>query len=399
MACAVTARTWTIRSAGMLLIGICAIVIPAATPAQTLPVPTLSVSPTPFVRIGSEAPGGQFVGPYSTLLPSGAIVTLDPRSRELRVYTKDGREGRLIGKPGDGPGEISSGSTRLARAGDTLLIIQVPPGPSQVHKFVESGFVRRDALRSPQGGIGLGGGVSGLASVGGGRYLTVLSAFRPFTPVPMTVTRDTLSLALVATSESSKFVSLFVSLGDFPMSSRVAYEIPEPRSVRVAEYPLGPSLAYAGGDGVVFVGDAASGKITLFDTDGAVIRSFAFPLPRRRFDGAALRNARAAAMSAATNTEERSRIAAIFNVKRETLTPAFRRFVGWNDSLLWVELFREDEEAPATLVALDVHGKAVARLTLPVPMRVDEVGKDYVIGVATVDDEPEVRAYRYRRSR
>ncbi len=352
---------------------------------------TLTVAPTPFVRIGSDVPGGTFTTPYAARLASGAIATLDAASRELRIYTADGRRSRLIGKAGPGPGEFQSSFIRLSRVGDSLIVIEHPPAASQAHVFAESGFVRRESIRSTSGP---GLGISGLAYMGGSKYLASIAGFRPFAAIPMSVTRDSVPHAIISAGPNAKVTRLGSYLGN----SVLAYEVPgERRDVRATAYVLGPSLAYAGGNDIAWVGDAATGIISLFSADGASIRSFEFPVQRKPYNETLLSQARVKQLADVNNEAEKSRINALYDAKRGSMSPAFSRFVISADSLLWVELFREDEDTPPTLVAVNRQGRLVARMTMPMAMRVDEVGSDYVIGVATVDGEPEVRAYRTRR--
>ena len=80
-----------------------------------------------FAQIGSIALNGV-----------GGILVMDRQTQELREFTKDGDFVRVVGSPGQGPGEFGIGVTDVfAVSGDTLLVPDVRN--RRVHRFGPDG--------------------------------------------------------------------------------------------------------------------------------------------------------------------------------------------------------------------------------------------------------------------
>jgi hypothetical protein len=80
-----------------------------------------------FAQVGSIA-----------LTAAGSILVMDRQIRELREFTEHGEFVRVIGTPGQGPGEFALGvSDVFVTAGDTLLIPDVRN--RRIHRFDASG--------------------------------------------------------------------------------------------------------------------------------------------------------------------------------------------------------------------------------------------------------------------
>jgi hypothetical protein len=63
--------------------------------------------------------------------------------------------------------------------------------------------------------------------------------------------------------------------------------------------------------------------------------------------------------------------------------PPFDGILLGRDGRIWVRRFDHEFAATRTWIVLDETGNAVARVEVPGQLRIREVGKDYVLGVAT----------------
>lgn len=78
--------------------------------------------------------------------------------------------------------------------------------------------------------------------------------------------------------------------------------------------------------------------------------------------------------------------------------PIFSRVVVDADSMIWLEHYRPFREGAVAWTIVDQAGRRVAEITLPDEIRVLEVGRDYVLGVGHSQfDAPDVRLYELHR--
>lgn len=82
---------------------------------------------------------------------AGVIYVGERQAREIRVYDREGRFLRRIGRPGSGPGELGAGGTSVFFGpGDTLIVPD--PGQRRVNIFLRDGsFVRSYPLSATEG--------------------------------------------------------------------------------------------------------------------------------------------------------------------------------------------------------------------------------------------------------
>ena len=83
---------------------------------------------TQFGRIGDLA-----------VAPNGDIAVIDQLNGVVRVFDKDGRYLRTVGRPGQGPGELSRSANGIYFLGDSLLVLD--PGERRLTAFSPDGTV------------------------------------------------------------------------------------------------------------------------------------------------------------------------------------------------------------------------------------------------------------------
>lgn len=339
-------------------------------------------------RIGDEREADtRFWRAQAVRLETGTIAVLNAATRELRLFSGTGGFIRRLAGPGPGPGEFQQTSMIMTRGGsDTIFVIERPiRGPGLVHRFTAAGgFLGRSFIRSanaPPGGVLPSARLTGetyLVTVGDG--LRVLPDQRAGTLV-----RDSLGLGLLTLDPPGRYISL----GTFADLWRYAYNVPSsPGGARIGTYILGPRLVLGATAGRAWVGDAESGRISIVGPHGERTAQFVFPVRSRPYDLAALARVRERAIASARDpAEERARFSVLHSRRlMPTTAPRFSRFLPGYDGEMWVELFREDPLAPPRFVVLNSSGQVLAQVTLPMAMRVDDVGRDYVLGVAQDGD-------------
>ena len=357
-------RRWTLSDAPVLTIG------------------TDGDTNTEFLRIAAV-----------TRMPSGEIVVGNGGTAELRVFSPTGWFLRSLSRRGQGPGELTNFSG-IIRAHDTLFVTEFAPGATQLHIFtLGEGFRTRSPLRpgnAPKGAMPI-------ARLSGGEFLVSTGQVKVVNPVAGLVTRDTMPLGVLRGGATGEVRWI----GDFPNNSWLGYASPSlPSGMGFTRFTLGPSLVTGASADRIWIGDAGTGDITIYDADGKAVAHAQLPVRLRAFSTAALERAKQAALTSASTPDLTARYENLYDRSRRPRTaPLFTRFITGIEGQMAVELF--EEEGPAVrrpMVILDRDGRAVAGLTIPANVVVHEVGSDYVLGVQTNDDGVE-RIVQYRLMR
>lgn len=356
--------------------------------------PARAVSPAPILLLTSAAgPAAEFTRVAGAVrLTSGEVVVADGGSHELRVFSSKGEFVKSLSRSGEGPGELL-GLMHMTRSGDTLVVLESFPRPSQIHAYtVPDGFLTRSRLRAsnaPQGVAAFGRLATGELLVQPGRGFRVM---QPGTPGALT--RDSLQLGLLRVGDAGAGdagagdAGAVTWLGTFPNISFLWYEnLNVAARVLAVNYTLGPALVFGVSGDRVWIGDSGTGAITLFSRDGTRVGQATMPMPPRPFDNAALERARQRALANALNDGERKRIDVLYSpAHRPAAVPRFSRFVAGPDGEMWVELYAEDPAAPARFVIFGRAGRAIGTATLPAGVKLTDAGRDYVVGVRTDAD-------------
>lgn len=95
-----------------------------------------ATEPYQFGRIGDLA-----------VAPNGDIAVIDQLNGVVRVFSRDGRFLRTVGRPGQGPGELSRSANGIYFLGDSLLVLD--PGERRLTAFAPDGTVDSVTLIPP----------------------------------------------------------------------------------------------------------------------------------------------------------------------------------------------------------------------------------------------------------
>jgi hypothetical protein len=355
-----------------------------------------TISAAPEIRIGDDAdPHTLFARIAAVRTPSGEIVVEDFATAELRVFSRSGSFVRNLSRRGSGPGEYQQRSV-LLRAGDTLFVVENPPGARQIHVFtVADGFRTRMPLRATNAPRG----VSAIGRLSGGEFLVSAgSGFRVLDPnlSAGVLSRDSMTLGILTVGDPGQVVWL----GAFPNVTLITYASPflSGRAGLIRTL-LGPFLAIAVSADRVWIGDSGTGEIAIFDAAGKPVSRVTMPTRPRPLNDPAIERARQRALASATTDDERARVDAQYaKASRPRTAPHFTNFTPGVDGEMWIALFDEDPSAPTRFLVLDRSGKPRARAVLSPNVTATEIGRDYVLGRQTDRDGIE-SVIRFRLAR
>lgn len=380
------------RGLGMLLAVVCVCWAPR-TGAQLTEVSQMATRWTlpqaPVLRVGDDAdPRLAFTRVVGAArFPDGRLVVADGGTQELRVFAADGRLLRILSRRGQGPGEFTNISV-VRRLGDSIAVLEGPPGPSQVSFLSAEAFQSRRTFR---------GGVTALGSLADGTLLVTGGRVRVATavPAPGHVMRDSITVGLIKTNDMSGLLRL----GEFPNRSWFGYRLTSgPVRQTMSSFPFGPALHATATRTHVWIGDSGTGRIRIYDAKGVFVREVSSPCRPRSFSRASLERARSSAMSRVASDDARSRVEAIFSTPRPSTAPQFSRLMAGALNEIWIECFEEDASGPRRAVAMDSSGTAIGTVVLPPGVTMHEIGADYALGVLSDDDGVEsVVLYRLER--
>lgn len=319
-------------------------------------------------------------------LPGGGVLVLDGSSRELRFFDSTGHLYYRTGRKGEGPGEFDSPHLVRTLRSDSLLFWDGRLQRFQV--FTEAGeFVRTINLRSrwPAGWNPPRGSVGSLQLV---QYRIVT---REMYPDAGPVVDD----IRVLWSDLSDGMS--VPIVSFqPVISYVLDVRGRPGgSIRIP-FTLAPFATVSASAALVC--DGVSPEIREYDVDGNLRRIFRVPGFERPVD----REVEQGMVEYWMGRNGWSRGDAEWTldaIPNPTTLPPFQSLqvdeVGW----IWAELYHWDRTRPSgEWMIFDPEGRARGTLRTPEGLRIQRIGRDFLLGVHS--DElgvEEVRRYAIRR--
>jgi hypothetical protein len=144
------------------------------------------------------------------------------------------------------------------------------------------------------------------------------------------------------------------------------------------------SLLVTGVSGNSFwIGNARTGAIRVVDVNGAPERTVRLSNAPAALTPRIVETRRAEALKNATSDAARERVRAMYaRGNLPNTLPHFTRFIGGPNGEMWVELAIASEQDETHLLVVDGRGATKARVVLPRRVRVDQVGTDWILGVA-----------------
>ncbi|MFQ5679843.1 MAG: hypothetical protein ACE5HP_10350 [Gemmatimonadota bacterium] len=305
-------------------------------------------------------------------LADGRLVVANAyRPPELRVYDPVGRHLRSMGRAGGGPGEFSAIHRLFLAPPDTLIAYDADRA-RHTHFRVDGELLGVVPFRW-EGDV--------LARVVWGRFSDGTYLTRPNSVVPSDASRGR-GRALTAWTRVRPDGSLVDTIARIRDPE---YEIGGPGGdvVRLLLFSSWPAvLAHRGS---LYVGVADEFRIDAYGLSGRLRRSIRRSYDRRPVTDADLRALEERELEAATSPAARERIRRRHrSVPHAEWMPAHgTRLLVDAEGDLWVEEFAAPTDPERAWSVFDPGGRFLGRVAVPEPLRICDVGRDYVLGVWT----------------
>lgn len=330
------------------------------------------VDPEPLVSIGVETGEEPYMlsRVFDALrLPDGRILIGNSGTAEIRVFDPQGTFVRSVGRRGNGPGEWGDFATvRFWRLADGSLL-GYDGSNLRVHVFDSTLTYRRtvriqstqEGLRAFFQGVFTDGSWHMLALVPElrnepGTYLASAQQYVRFSP------DGTPGPTLRHVEGRTRFVHQFGSITHFPFVPFTA----EP-------------LAAASGDRL-WVNSNGDPELTQVDLDGNVLRIARLELDRPRtadiYGGYV--DASLAAMDSARRTQYEHFYGLTHPMPEQV--PAFQAMLIDSNANVWLERTRIPRDSVPRWEVVDSEGAWLETVTVPLRLRVMQVGDDFILG-------------------
>lgn len=355
---------------------------------------SLVVDDQPSVEFGGA--GGPPITLFNRIvgvvrLSTGQIVVADGGSAELRMFDPTGRQGRVIGRPGSGPGEFRQLFALFLGPADTIIAYDVVQG---FHILDERGVYRRTitygrGTSTPlhlwpygwlSGGYQLSGGVLPHDQASTGRL------------------RDSMTFFRVDPAGSHPEKLFTFPAFDFGMVSG------GPKQLVV----FSPTIAVAVWPNRMCVGFGERYEIRCDDLSRRVTTTIRHDVVQKQVPTAAIERykglVRMEPIQGSAIIPPRVRARREDFLRWTTFAkkqPVFAQFVAGPDGELWVRRYDIDvdvplvdpmlerSKTPSTWDVFAGNGRWVATVRVPARFRVFQAGKGYLLGVRVDDDDVE----------
>jgi len=351
---------------------------------------TWMVPREPVVDIGileGEEPYQLFRVSDAARLPDGRIVVANGGTGELRFFDADGRYLMSVGRPGSGPGEFQALGP-LAVLGDSIAAYDW--SLRRVSLFATDGtFIRSYVMRFPSG-------ASPLGAFGDGRWLCTTDVAFSLGDVS-TVRRDTATL-LVMGNDGTFEDSLFSYPGwEFYMAPEFLMQAGGTVVMTQAQsLPFGRGAQHAVFEAGFWFGVTDRYEIARYAPDGRLELLLRKDHTNRPVTQADVATYKAAALDETDDPNARRRTERLFaDMPIPTSMPAFADLQVDAETNLWVAEYMPPSADSSMWTVYDHDGRMRAAVRLPPDLRVVEIGRDYLVALATDElDVPHVRLYR-----
>ena len=348
---------------------------------------SIRVDERPVIRIDEQLDSAaQFTRITAAFqLSTGQLVVADARVPSVRVFGRDGRFQRNLGRSGGGPGEFMN-VTLLPPVGDTIVVWD--GRQRRITRYLSDGRLAGN-LRVLSAGDSRP--ISVVARLANGRWLVVT----PYTPSlmrPGGTFNDSVRVGTMAATGTGSIAWL----GWFPGTT---FWVWKPNAaadhgdmVGFARFAAATRVLAAGDD--VIIASGGTNDVVLFDGRGRRVGHVRLPGERRPVSEVARSRAQSAALAEAQTDRMRAFVEASYDRSAlPALAPAFNSAI-WYAGELWLELFTPDGNAPTRYRVQRSDGSALGEVRFPPRARLLDVGRDFV-WIAVADDDGVERLERY----
>ncbi|HEX6630589.1 MAG TPA: hypothetical protein VF048_05840 [Gemmatimonadaceae bacterium] len=355
----------------------------AADPLAGAALPTYTLAEQPVLVLEDDGtPEKLFSHVAARRLPDGRVAVADQGASTIRLFGPDGVFDTTLARRGDGPGELRGAYTVTSHA-DTLFVLGRPlQSRGDVSVFTGSvGYLHRfqpAADNAPTGMVLHDRLSTGQFVVERGRGFTILTR----APELGRLVADSVTFGLLSAGDGA-------AAGHVawlpPVVRAWGYVYPWPNGpipTGSAPYPFAPmTIAVASGDRLWLV-EADSGRLRAYDGAASQVVDTRLGIEPRAFDPDALERRRAREIAAARGARDSVRARGKYDPDiRPAYAPLLSDARAGADGELWLQLFDVDDTAPPRYVVVDREGREIARATLPAGLDVQQIGRDFVLGV------------------
>ena len=369
---------------------------------RTEPRVAFTLSPLPVMAIGGVSGDanyefGQNV-PAAARFADGRIVVADPNpAPAVRIYSREGRYVRTLGRRGTGAGEYNNPTNVFILRGDTIAVVDNGRADA-ILLFTSDGKFQRLERTRTSGFVSMLASGEWLTRSGGGPTGDSIRIFRrprgdsilaaapaPPTPRPGDTTGGRgAGRRGIPTPETGLLITTLPGRARISMSDSgvgAAQAAPGGRGAQPAGSPspfvLAPIVAGLP-DGFVY-GDPARYEIREYAASGALRRI----IRRRvdlRLDSAEIARYKAAQLAGREGDALREAERRLASMTFPRTEPAFERILVDGARRLWVKDFEPVPDSPGQWTVFDPTGAMLGTVSTPPKFRVFEVGSDYVLG-------------------
>lgn len=350
-----------------------------------------TLSDAPLLDIGGDDSGPPLYGVTGAKrLSDGRIVVASAGTKELQMYSPDGKLLSRVGRAGEGPGEFQTPVWVGALSGDSIAAWDV--GLSRLSIFTPAGeFVR---TVTPRGALGVFPMVVGVLD---DRRFVLLtgSGTEGLDLSGKAVQRDSVTiLVLRRDGEISD------TIGRFPGTEQVALGSPR-EGFLMRPLPFGKSTVAAVQGGIVFVGTGDRYEVSGYEPGMgllALIRADRDPIPVTEADIEGYRRELVTIGGEGDAQAKRQQERLLAAAPYPKTMPALTTIVPDPEGNLWVQDPPKPGQDNDTWTVFSPDGQARGTVRLPHRLTVQQIGADWVLGIRRDDDDVEhVQLYELRK--
>jgi hypothetical protein len=325
--------------------------------------------------------GAGLVG--ATRLPDGKTRVADRGDYSLKLFARDGKLVKKLGRKGEGPAEFGY-LARMYRCGDQILTWDIQNGYRVTVFDLDMRATRAFRFSYPSGA--------------GGTYASACNAASTFIhygwanvkTLQSGVHRGAVDVWTTGADSGIKQI-----IGQIPGSERWGFE----HGTR--PLPLGKQPVVAISGDRIFIGTADTYEIAVHNLAGRRIGSIRQESANLATSKSDIDFAMEREQAGQTDAAQKRIAAEYATIEFPKTVPAYDKMLVDADGLLWVEDYPRGKSATRRWTVFSGTGVKQAEVGLPVNLEVFEIGHDYLLGKYIDPDEqiPEVRMYKLSRSR
>jgi hypothetical protein len=368
----------------MLIRDLVVLAVVAATPLRAQP--RWRVDAKPIMEIAATAENGEMVigtPAWAARLADGGVVVADPGLPGIRFFDASGKPVRSVGRNGEGPGEfrapqwvgVCSGGHIFTLDWRLFRLSEFDVAGTHIGSRPVQGVEGPFTAACSRTGVFA---FVGIADPRGAKMTDLGNGF---------TVQEGLAKAALTNSQGIETASL----GQIPPGEAMASRVGGMR-------PLGRWTTFALSRDRVFVGTAQAPSVDVHDFTGKKVSTISLPISRRTPTPALMEAAVDNSVSWAPASARAQMKEAMLQVPPPALLPPYKSIHAENDGTLWV-VTSFPGDSTTELRGFSSNGSPIASLSVPVGLRVFEVGADYVLGAREDENgEERVVVYRYRRN-